>query len=1166
MSQEQSGMERFITRWKASGGAERANYASFLNELCDLLEVPRPDPTQPDDTNNAYVYERSITFHHGDGSTSAGFIDLYKRGCFVLEAKQGTEAAQGEKLSSTEQNKKLKQGTAKRGTKGWDNAMMRARGQAEQYSRALPADEGRPPLLLVVDVGHSIELYSEFTRSGGNYVPFPDPRSHRIQLNELINPEVQQRLRLAWTEPMALDPSRQTARVTREIAQRLAKLARSLELSGHSADTSAGFFMRCLFTMFAEDVGLLPKRSFTELLNSLKAEPDHFVPMVEELWEKMNSGGFSASLRSKILRFNGGLFAESEVLPLNGDQIQLLIEAAETDWRHVEPAIFGTLLERALDPVERHKLGAHYTPRAYVERLVMPTVIEPLRDEWEASQAAAYTLDREEKHDQAVAIIKAYHHRLTHVRVLDPACGTGNFLYVTLEHLKRLEGEVLNLLEEMGETQSSFEMAGSSVDPHQLLGLEVNPRAAAIADAVLWIGYLQWHYRTHGNIHPAEPVLKDFHNIENRDALLQWQSVEPMLDEEGNPVTRWDGRSTKPHPVTGEEVPDESARVEVMRYIGAEKAEWPEADFIVGNPPFVGEKRMRDALGDGYVEALRGTYNELPACDLVMYWWDIAANALLSTSTQQFGFITTNSLTQTKNRKVIEPHLKNGVSIAFAISDHPWIDSTDGAAVRIAMSAASKIKEHGDLYTIIDELDNGADEHSVKLIRTRGEIFANLSIGANITSAHHLIANSKMVYQGVKLVGDGFIVTPEQREIWCNENTKWGRYLPHLVAGTDVTKRRPSRYCIDFFGLSQNEAMLEFPPGFQKIIDDVKPYRETNNSKSFREKWWLFGAARPAMRKALNNLKSYVATSEVSKHRFFISIQDDGTIADGSLAVVASDNPLLLGVLSSRLHIAWAMGQGGRMGMGNDTRWQNGPCFENYPFPETDDAQKIKITNLATQLNTHRKNQQAQHPTLTLTNIYNVLEKLRSEEPLTAKEKIIHEQGLVAVLKEIHDDLDRAVFAAYGWDDLAAVLVGRPGATTPLPDKPAEQAQAEEELLKRLVELNHQRAAEERNGLVRWLRPEYQNPEGKSGEQVAAEVEQQQEKEQAPGKQPWPKELPAQVQALRAQLEQAEQPLDATTLARRFTRAQTKRVEELLQTLVALGQARLLENGIFTAK
>jgi hypothetical protein len=498
----------------------------------------------------------------------------------------------------------------------------------------------------VVDVGHSIELFADFSRSGKTYLPFPDPGSFRIRLEQLADEEQREKLRTVWTDPLSLDPSRRSAKVTRELADRLARLAKSLETEDNDPSRVSQFLMRCLFTMFAEDVELIPTDSFTTLLTSIQEDDVQTFPdMVRSLWEAMDTGSFSPILRKKLRRFNGGLFEDCEALPLTDAQLDLLVEAGKANWREVEPAIFGTLLERALNPIERHKLGAHYTPRAYVERLVMPTIIDPLRDEWDAVRTAAITLATRGDSDEAIETVRSFHGKLCETRILDPACGSGNFLYVALEHMKRLEGEVLNTLRELGYRQTEL----LTVDPHQFLGIEVNPRAAAIADLVLWIGYLQWHIRTRDLSQIPEPIIRKFHNIECRDAVLAWDAEEPVLADNGEPVTRWDGRTTKPHPVTGEEVPDDSARVPVLKYINPRKADWPEADYIVGNPPFVGSQFMLEALGGGYTGTLRKTYSgDIPeSADLVMYWCSKAAELVGQNAVIRAGLITTNSLKQT---------------------------------------------------------------------------------------------------------------------------------------------------------------------------------------------------------------------------------------------------------------------------------------------------------------------------------------------------------------------------------------------------------------------------------------------------------------------------------------------------------------------------------------
>ena len=330
-------IDTFLARWRGAGGSERANYQLFIADLCTLLEVDPPQPAGEDTRDNAYVFERRVVFHHGDGSTSNGFIDCYKRGSFIGEAKKIRAGAE---------------------TRQFDDALLRARGQAENYARHLPAEEGRPPFLVVLDVGNVIELYAEFTCTGGSYTPFPDPRSHRIRLDDLARDDIRTRLKAVWENPLSLDPSRRTARATRDIAVRLARVAKSLEGQYH-AERVANFLSRCLFSMFAEDVGLLPKvdgdGAFTGLLKTLKHTPEQFVPLVAELWKAMDEGQFSVAIRAQLPRFNGKLFKQPEVLPLSRDQIDLLLEASRADWAEVEPAIFGSLLENALDPLERHR-------------------------------------------------------------------------------------------------------------------------------------------------------------------------------------------------------------------------------------------------------------------------------------------------------------------------------------------------------------------------------------------------------------------------------------------------------------------------------------------------------------------------------------------------------------------------------------------------------------------------------------------------------------------------------------------------------------------------------------------------------------------------------------------------------------------------------------------
>lgn len=1151
-------VEDFIARWKPSGGSESANFHSFAHDLTDLLDVPRPDPATGDLKRDSYRFEHPVTFIH-TGSKSHGRIDLYRAGHFVMEAKQGTEGAQPDLTQPDllpDLPAKVSKGHGVRGTRRWDDTMLRARTQADEYARAVSRDDGWPPFLLIVDVGHVIEVYADFSGQGQGYTQFPDGNRYRIRMDDLRDDKVRDRLRLIWTDPHSLNPAKVSAQVTREVADRLAALGRSFEGQGHKPEDVARFLMRCLFTMFAEDVALIPAKSFSDLLHKLRGHPERAAPALKSLWETMNAGGFSAVLLTDLLRFNGGLFRDADALPLNEIQLSLLIEAASRDWREVEPAIFGTLLERALSARDRHKLGAHYTPRAYVERLVNPTLVEPLREEWGGVARTAGDEAAKGNLEDARDSVRAFHRKLCDIRVLDPACGSGNFLYVALELMKRLEGEVTALLHDLGDDQAALSLAGYTVDPHQFLGIELNPWAAAVAELVLWIGYLQWHFRTHGKASPAEPVLRDFKNIENRDALLDWASRTPRLDDQGRPVTRWDGQTTTLHPVTGEQVPDPQARVQVYDYAKPRPADWPEAEFIVGNPPFIGASRLRDALGDGYVEALWAAYPRMPqSADFVMFWWEKAALAARgwkpasdktkAKGTRRFGFITTNSLRQTFNRKVLEPHLnddKAPLSLVFAIPDHPWVDAGDGAAVRIAMTVAEAGRATGRLLSITEERkgETEAEGRPVTFSTEKGRIFADLRIGADVAGAVPLKANDGISSPGVKLHGAGFIVTPaEARALGLGTVPGLEAHIREYRNGRDLTATPRGVMVIDLFGLTEAEVRSRFPAVFQHVLDKVKPERDQNKREARKRNWWIFGEPVSKIRPVLRGLPRYIATVETTKHRVFQFLEDQ-ILADNMVTIFAIETAEHLAAFSSRFHVCWALKAGGTLE--DRPRYNKTVCFDPFPFPDPTEAQKARLRQLGEELDAHRKAQQAAHPKLTLTGMYNVLEKLRAGQRIEGKDREIYDQGLIGILKGLHDQIDREVAAAYGWPD----------------------SLTDDEILHRLVDLNRERAAEEARGLVRWLRPDYQNPQGRAvaarGEQGALDIG----PTDTSAKTPWPKARPDQNNAVLARLRDLGEATPAE-IARTFAGTRPATVEAHLATLVRYGLAHTLDQGRFAS-
>jgi len=1032
-----------------------------------------------------------------------------------------------------------------RGTAKFDDTMLKARNQADHYARAVSREDGWPPFLMIVDVGNVIELYADFSGQGQGYNQFPDGNRYRIHLEDLRQDETRALLRAIWTDPQSLDPSLKSAKVTREIAEHLAALGKSFEGQGHDSETVARFLMRCLFSMFAEDVDLIPRDSFTELLKKLRGHPQDAEHALAGLWDAMDKGDFAHAFMTKVKKFNGGLFKDPSALPLNALQLGLLIEAAEADWKQVEPAIFGTLLERALDKRQRHKLGAHYTPRAYVERLVTPTIMEPLRDDWRDVQTAVQRLTEDNKPDDARKVVRDFHAKLCEIRVLDPACGSGNFLYVALEMMKRLEGEVTALQTELGETQADF----ITIDPHQFLGIELNPWAANVAELVLWIGYLQWHFRTYGKAAPSEPVLRDFKNIRNGDAVLEWADRTPRMDEAGEPVTRWDGFTTIRHNVTGEEVPDPAARIAVYDYAKPKATKWPEAEFIVGNPPFIGASRLRDSLGDGYVEALWNAYPKMPqSADLVMFWWEKAAwaargwNAKTGKGTRRFGLITTNSLRMTFNRRVVETHLndpKKPLSLVFAVQDHPWVDTVYGAAVRIAMTVGVAGNRLGRLLTIASESNekNEADGRRVTFDPQVGKVFANLKIGADVANANKLSANEGLSSPGVKLHGAGFKVRRAEIHHFEGEEAAIKGYMN----GRDLAATSRDFLVIDLYGLAEAQVRQKYPRIYQRLLDTVKPERDQNNRQSYKDNWWLFGEARSEIRPALNGLKRFIATVVTAKHRFFTFV-DGQILPDDALNAIALDDASFIAVLSSKPHRVWAGANSSSIGKyKGDVRYLKTKCFDPFPFPDLTDSQRTHLRQLGEDLDAHRKRQQAAHPKLTLTQMYNVLEKLRAGEDITGKDKDIYDQGLIGILRDLHDQIDAAVADAYGW--------------------PADLS--DEDILLRLVALNKERSEEEARGHIRWLRPDYQNPtgaqaaKGKTADMdlgVVAKVE----------KAPWPKTMPEQIAAVRETLIELG---DATPaeVARRFVRARAGSVEPLLDSLAAVGQAEKGADGRYAA-
>ena len=830
--------EQFIAKWKKCTLKERSASQTHFNELCELLEVEKPTDADPD--GSWYTFEKGAK-KTGGGD---GWADVWKSECFAWEYK------------------------------GKHKDLTAAFSQLQRYAIALQ----NPPLLIVSDM-ETIILHTNFTNTV--------QQVHTFAIEDLADYDVRRRLRLIFTDPGYFRPGVTRQAVTEQAAEAFAGLAQRLRDQGHEPRRVAHFINKMLFCMFAEDIEVLPKGVFTRLLQAAATHPGRFEPMAKQLFAAMKTGGFFGA--DAIDWFNGGLFDDDDVLPLDQSALSLALLAAKLDWSDIEPSIFGTLFERGLDPSKRSQLGAHYTDRQSIMRIVSPVVIEPLSTEWEEVKTQIVELqgkaDRNpnksaasKMRNDAEKLYRDYLERVQKIRVLDPACGSGNFLYLALGELKDLEHRVILEAEALG-----FQRPFPEVGPQNVLGIEINPYAAELARVTVWIGQIQWMLR-HGFGLSRNPVLQPLDQISNRDALMNDDGTE---------------------------------------------AAWPDADCIVGNPPFLGDKKMLSELGEEYVTRLRALYKgRVPGgADLVTYWFEKARVEIEARRAKRTGLVATNSIRGGANREVLK-WICASSRIFEAWSDEPWIN--EGAAVRVSLICFGG-NALADIYTSACEL-NG---HSV------ASIFADLTAhekgreSTDLTEAKQLSESRGICFMGTTKVG-GFDVPGNLARRWLLQPTNPnGRpnvdVVRPWVNGLDITRRPRDMWIIDFgVDPTQAEAALYESP-FEYLVQNVKGERQNNNREAYRERWWIFAETRPGMRLKLKNLRRYIATPRVSKHRLFVWF-DIALMPDSALIAVARDDDTAFGILHSRFHELWAL----RMGTSLEDRPRYTPTttFETFPFPE----------------------------------------------------------------------------------------------------------------------------------------------------------------------------------------------------------------------------------------
>jgi type II restriction/modification system DNA methylase subunit YeeA len=951
----------FIKKWKPVALTERSAAHTHFLDLCKLFE--HPDPVSADPTGEWFTFEKGATKTGG----GEGFADVWKKNFFAWEYKKKKRDL---------------------------NAAM---DQLVRYAAALE----NPPLQVVCDTDRFI-IRTAWTNTV--------PKQYEIELDDLALPEKREILWAVFHDPERLRPKETRSGLTKEAADKFSTIALRLQGRG-TAEEVAHFVNQLVFCFFANSVKLLPEGFFPKLLKRAGQRPDRAQEYFNSLFEAMEHGGeFDLT---DIAHFNGGLFDGRRAIRLDDGDIGLLIAAASLDWSLIDPTIFGTLFERFLDPDKRAQIGAHYTDPDKIMMIVEPVILRPLRAEWETARAETekLVLVAHLKKGRAFnnAMAKAeeprakFLERLRKVTILDPACGSGNFLYLALQGVKDIELKTNLECEALG-----LAPRVPVIGPEIVHGIEINQLAAELARTTIWIGDIQWRLRN-GIYARPDPILRKLEAIECRDALITKKNDGPFVD-----------------------------------------AEWPPAEFIIGNPPFLGGKILRTGLSSEYVEHLFKVFDDKVSreADLVVYWFEKALAQFERGLTKVIGLVATNSIQGGASRRTLDKIAEKNL-IFEAWSDEPWI--VEGAAVRIAIICFGT--HDGQRFL---------DGQPVSVVN------ADLtSTKADLTKAGRLLENRGVAFQGITK-GAPFEIPGNIARPWLlspmNPNgSPNAQVLRRIWSGGDIVKRRDPGWVVDFTSLAQAEASL-FELPYEYILEQVKPLREKNRRDLYRKNWWRFAEARPGFRLKVLGLKRYIATPKVSRHRLFVWF-DERDLPDNLVIAIARNDDVSFGILESRYHEAWALARGAWIGVGNDPTYTPTATFETFPFPEgltpnipakdyENDPRAQAIAKVAKRLDELR------NAWLNPTDLVKVEPEVVPGYP----DRILPKDAQAAVtlktrtltnlynqrpqwLADAHRDLDAAVAAAYGWpadiseeDALANLLelnLARAG-TAEVPDLPEE--------------------------------------------------------------------------------------------------------------------------------
>ncbi len=960
LSEPTLSVAEFYSMWGASELSETQGSQSHFRDLCAMLGVDPPPPNDPD----TYTFERPV--YDADGEY-VGSADVWKANCFGWEYK-----SPGKSLR---------------------NAYTQLRG----YQEGL----GNPPILVVCDM-RTFEIHTTFTNAPA--------RTIRFTLKDLVeNPTHYCRILRNAFEPSGsgrehpLHPDRDPRYITETAASKFGEVAEALRALDHDPNVVARFLNRMVFAFFAESVGLFRNdygdtyQLLTITLQNLSQRPERTRAQIAAVFRAMSSRETPDFGPFPVPWFNGGLFdesAERETFALTGDLVNVLLETGQLDWSRIDPAIFGTLFERGLDPDRRTQLGAHYTDPDNIMRVVEPVLLRPLRREFSELRRAlqpqpgvseadappygengSLSLD-EPAPDSTEGRIRAFHDRLANVRVLDPACGSGNFLYVAMRELKQLEQELIDW------AHGSFGINGMKrrVGPANMLGIDIDQYAVDLTRLSLWIGDIQWTMQQ-GLRHLSEPILGQIDQIECRDAILD-------TDNEGNPVP----------------------------------AQWPAAEFIVGNPPFMGSKQMK-ALDSHYVSQLRKAYSDMldGRVDLCVYWHELARQQIVSGATDRASLLATQNIRRSFSRPVLERITESG-QIFMAYTDEEW--TNNGAAVRIA---------------IIGQ-DNGNEDDVLLNGEPVAVIHPDLTSGPRVFDASPLAENKGFAFVGGQRTGKFELELSGAHAMLNAPANPNGRPNSEVVfkfiAGADLTGRPRGRHIIDFGSDMSREDAALFEMPYKWVKENVFPERSQHSNQKIKRYWWRHQATTDKLIAAMTPLRRWLATSLTSKHRNFVWISEERVRIDISVVAIAREDDYTFGVLHSRIHKTWALAQASRLGFGNDPRYTHTQCFFTFPFPWPLDTAEA---DLDAEQRAHER---------AIAAAVKVLHERREAwlNPVDVNPAILQDRTMTELynrqpdwLIDAHDAIDEAVTAAYGW---SAELT-------------------DDEILPRLLELNRQRAGAE---------------------------------------------------------------------------------------------------------